>query len=243
MRIEVDDDMSPPSEIIRNPQSAIRNRPIRVVIADDHPVVRDGLRLTIERSGENIMVVGEASNGMEVLEMTKTKAADVFILDITMPNLNGIETARELLKKSPAAKVLILSLHATKAMVEEALAAGARGYLTKEMATHTVVEAVTEVQAGRYYLCPMVAHFVVEAGFIGRRGARQRGAVRVGLTGQERKVLQLIAEGLSSKEIAAMLDLSANTIHAHRNSVMAKLNLHKQADLVHYAIKAGIAKL
>ena len=142
-----------------------------------------------------------------------------------------------------AAKVIILSLHSTKAMVEAALAAGARGYLTKEMATRTVVEAVTEVHAGRYYLCPTVAHFVVEAGFIRRKGPRLRGAAPVGLTGQERKVLQLIAEGHSNKEIAALLNLSANTIHVHRNSVMAKLNLHKQADLVHYAIKAGIAKL
>ena len=235
--------MNRPSEIIRLPQSAIRNRPIRVVIADDHPVVRDGLRLTIERSGKAIVVVGEASDGMEVLKTARTKPADVFVLDITMPNLNGIETARELLKRSRAAKVIMLSLHSTKAMVEESLAAGARGYLTKEMATRTVVEAVTEVHAGRYYICPIVAHFVVEAGFIGKKGSRQRGALPVGLTGQERKVLQLIAEGHSNKEIAALLGLSTNTIHAHRNSVMAKLNLHKLADLVHYAIKTGIAML
>ena len=137
----------------------------------------------------------------------------------------------------------MLSLHSSKAMVQESLAAGARGYLTKEMATRTVVEAVTEVQAGRYYLCPMVAHFVVEAGRMKDKGSRKRGAAPLALTGQERKVLQLIAEGHSSKEIAALLDLSPNTIHAHRNSVMAKLNIHKQADLVHYAIKAGIAKL
>ena len=234
--------MTPQSAIRNNPQSAIR-RPIRVVIADDHPVVRDGLRLTIERSGKDIVVVGEAADGVEVLKLARTKPADVFILDITMPNLNGIETARELLKRARTAKVIILSLHSTKAMVEESPAAGARGYLTKEMATRTVVEAVTEVHAGHYYLCPMVAHFVVEAGFIGGKGSRQRGAIRVGLTGQERKVLQLIAEGHSNKEIAGMLDLSVNTIHAHRNSVMVKLSLHKQADLVHYAIKAGIAKL
>ena len=216
---------------------------IRVVIADDHPVVRDGLRLTIERSGQPIVIVGEASDGMEVLKAARTRPADVFILDITMPNLNGIEAARELLKWSPAAKFIMLSLHSTKAMVEESLAAGARGYLTKEMATRTVVEAVTEVHAGRYYLCPMVAHFVVEAGFIGKKGSRQRGAAPLGLSGQERKVLQLIAEGHSSKEIAALLDVSVNTVHAQRNSVMAKLNIHKQADLVRYAIKAGIAKL
>jgi len=235
--------MSPPSETIRNPQSAIRNRPIRVIIADDHPVVRDGLRLTIERSGQDIVVVGEASDGMEALKMARTRRADVFILDITMPNLNGIETARELLKRSPAAKVIMLSLHDTKAMVEEALAAGARGYLTKEMATRNVVEAVTEVHAGRYYLCPRIAHFVVEAGLMGKKGMRKRGAAPVALTGQERKVLQLIAEGHSNKEVAALLDRSVNTIHAHRNRVMAKLSIHKQAELVHYAIKAGLAKL
>ena len=216
---------------------------IRVVIADDHPVVRDGLRMAIERSGKDIVVVGEASDGMEVLTMAGTVHPDVFILDITMPNMNGIETARELRKRSPGTKVIILSLHDTKAMVEEALAAGARGYLTKEMATRNVVEAVTEVHAGHYYLCPAIAHFIVETGLMGKKGVRKRGAVPVALTGQERKVLQLIAEGRSTKEIAAVLHLSVHTIHAHRNNMMAKLNVHKQSGLVRYALKAGIAKL
>ena len=216
---------------------------IRVIIADDHPVVRDGLRLTIERSGKDIVVGGEASDGMEVLKMAGTTPADVFILDITMPNMNGIETARELLKRFPAAKVIMLSLHDTKTMVEEALAAGARGYLAKEMATRNVVEAVIDVHAGRYYLCPQVAHFVVETGLMARKGPRKRGGAPVALTAQERKVLQLIAEGRSNKEIGATLNASVNTIHAHRNSVMAKLNIHKQADLIRYAIRAGIAKL
>ena len=216
---------------------------IRVVIADDHPVVRDGLRMTIERSGKDIVVVGEASDGMEVLTMAATRPADVFILDVTMPNMNGIDTARELLKRSPGAKIIMLSLHDTKAMVEEALAAGARGYLTKEMVTRTVVEAVAEVHAGGYYLCPKIAHFVVEAGLMGKEASRKRGAASVALSGQERKVLQLIAEGHSNKEIAVLLGGSLNTIHAHRNRVMAKLNLHKQTELVRYAIKAGIAKL
>jgi DNA-binding NarL/FixJ family response regulator len=216
---------------------------IRVVIADDHPVVRDGLRLTIERSGRDIVVAAEASNGMEVLKMARTRPADVYILDITMPNMNGIETTRELLKRSPAAKIIVLSLHDTKGMVEEALAAGARGYLTKELATRTVVEAVIEVHAGRYFLCPRIAHFIVEAGLMGKKFSRERRAGHVALTGQQRKVLQLAAEGHSNKEIAAMLDLSVNTVHTHRNGVMAKLNIHKQADLILYAIRAGIAKL
>jgi DNA-binding NarL/FixJ family response regulator len=157
--------------------------------------------------------------------------------------MNGIETARELLKRYPAAKIIMLSLHDTKAMVEAALGVGARGYLTKEMATRHVVEAVIEVHAGRYYLCPKIAHFVVDAGLIGEKRVRKRGSATVVLTGQEKKVLQLIAEGQSNKEIAVTMNLSVNTIHVHRNNVMAKLNIHKQADLVRYAIKAGIAKL
>ncbi len=216
---------------------------IRIVIADNHPVVRDGLRLAIERSGKDIVIVGEASDGMEVLKMVGARPPDVFILDIIMLNLNGIETARELRKKFPGAKIIMLSLHDTKAMVEEALVAGARGFLTKETATSNVVDAVAEVHAGRYYLSPAIAHFVVEAGLPGEKKSRKRGAAPVALTGQERKVLQLIAEGHSTKEVAAMLELSVNTIHTHRSQLMAKLNMHKQTDLVHYAIKAGIAKL
>jgi DNA-binding NarL/FixJ family response regulator len=217
--------------------------PIRVFIVDDHPVVREGLRMTMERSEKDMVVVGEASDGMALLKAAATIPADVYILDITMPNMNGIEAARELLKRCPTAKVIMLSLHDTKAMVEEALAAGARGYLTKEMATRNVVEAVIEVHAGRYYLCPKVAHFIVEAGRKAGKGRRKPGSAPAALTGREKRVLQLIAEGHSNKEIAAMLELSVNTIHVHRNNLMAKLNIHKQADLVCYALKAGIAKL
>jgi two-component system, NarL family, response regulator NreC len=216
---------------------------IRVVIADDHPVVRDGLRLAIERSGKDIVIVGEASDGMAFLEMARTKPSDVFILDITMPKMNGIETARELLRKFPGAKIIVMSLHDTRAMVEAALEIGVRGYLTKETATRNVVDAVTAVQAGGYYFSPAIAHYLVEAGPMGKKGLRKPRAATVMLTGQERKVLQLVAEGRSSKEVASELGLSFNTVHAHRSHLMAKLSLHKQSDLVHYAIKAGIAKL
>jgi two-component system, NarL family, response regulator NreC len=215
---------------------------IRVALADDHPVVRDGLRMTMERSGKDILVVGEAGDGLEVLKSAEGWSADVYILDITMPNLNGIETARELLRQHPGARIIMLSLHDTKIMVEGALAAGARGYLTKETATRNVVEAVMEVSAGHFYLCPRVSHFIVEAGLGGKKSLRKGELVAL-LTRQERKVLQLIAEGQSNKEIAARLNLSGNTIHAHRNAIMAKLDIHKQADLVRYAIKAGISKL
>lgn len=214
---------------------------IRVFIADDHPIVRDGLRMTIERNGEDMVMVGEASDGMEVLEAAKKTPADVYVLDITMPNMNGIETARELLKLSPSVKIIILSLYDTKVMVDAALDAGVHGYLTKETGTRNLVDAIREVCAGHYYLSPNIAHYLVEG--LNKKKKSSQAPVSIQLTGQERKVLQLIAEGQSNKEIADKLDLSANTIHAHRNNVMAKLNIHKQADLVRYALKEGIAKL
>ena len=158
---------------------------IRVFIADDHPVVRAGLRLTIERSGKDIVIVGEASDGFEVLEFAKTESADIFILDITMPNLNGIETARMLFDRRPAAKVIMLSLHHAKALVEESLIAGAQGYLTKEMASQYVVEAVMEVCAGRRYFCPIVAHYAIREDLMKGKAKRKRGELSVGLTAQE----------------------------------------------------------
>ena len=215
---------------------------IRVVIADDHPVVREGLRLKIESGGKDITIVGEASDGREVLKIVKTRFADVAILDIVMPNMNGIETVRQLVKEAPATKAIILSLHDTKPMVVAALEAGAQGYLTKDMAVQNVIEAVREVYAGRCYLSPRIAHFVVEDVLKGKKGARKASSAPA-LTAQEMRVLQLIAEGHSNKNIAAILGLSFNTIHAHRNHLAAKLDIHKETDLVHYAVKEGIAKL
>lgn len=214
--------------------------PIRVMIADDHPLVRLGLRSSIERSGKDVQVVAEAADGVEVLAMAAKTPADVYVLDISMPERNGIDTMRELIGRDASTKVIILSFHSSQAMVEQAMTAGARGYLTKETATQTVVDAIEQVYAGRFYLSPDIAHFVVD-GYLGRK-PRKRGSAPVALTGQERKVLQLIAEGHSNKEIATLLGVAENTVHTHRNHVMAKLDLHKQADLVRYAVREGIAK-
>lgn len=218
------------------------DHPIRVVVADDHPVVRDGLRLTVEREAPDIDVTAEAGDGRSVLEFARTGCADVYILDITMPDLNGLETARRLLKMDAGVRVIILSLHATRAFVEEALQIGARGYLLKESATTDVIDAVRAVHAGDFFLSPGVSHFVVD-GFLKKRRSSRRGERTPGLTSREREVLQLIAEGLASKEIAARLGLSVNTVRVHRTNLMAKLALHKETDLVRYAVKAGIAKL
>lgn len=216
---------------------------IRVVIADDHPVVRDGLRLTIERSRKDIVVVGEATDGIELLRTVKTIPADVYIVDVTMPKRNGIEAARELLRKRPSARIIMLSLHDTQALVEEAFRVGAHGYLTKDTATRNIVDAVTEVHAGRFYLSPSIAHFFVRAGRQAGRSSTSGAGASARLTAQEKKVLQLIAEGHSTKEIAGILGLAVNTVHAHRNRIMAALGIHRQAHLIRYAIREGIAKL
>jgi DNA-binding NarL/FixJ family response regulator len=213
------------------------------MIADDHPIVRDGLRMTLERSEKDIVVVGEASDGVEVVRKAEETPADIYILDVTMPNMNGLEAARALLKKRPRTKIIMLSLHDTRAMVEEALAVGARGYLTKDTATRNVADAVVDVHAGRFYVSPSIMQYVVEAGQKGGKGDRKRGGAASELTGQERRVLQLIAEGQSNKEIGVTLGVATNTVHAHRTNLMQKLDLHKQTDLVRYAIREGIAKL
>ena len=215
---------------------------IRVIIADDHPVVLAGLRLTIEKSAEDIDIIGEALNGRAVLEIAADQRADVYVLDITMPDLNGIDTARRLLKIHPDAKIIILSLHDTKAFVEQALECGAKGYIVKETATQDVIEAIREVSRGNFFLSPSISHFLVNQ-FLDKNDHCTRSQNTVKLTSRERQVLQLIAEGHTSKEIAGQLDIAENTVHVHRNSLMSKLGIHKETDLVRYAVKAGIAKL
>jgi DNA-binding NarL/FixJ family response regulator len=215
---------------------------IRVLIADDHPLVRDGLRFAIERNGKVIEVVGEASDGLEALRAAEKTPVDVFILDITMPRLNGLETTRELIKRSSAHKIIILSFHDSETIVEEAMRIGARGYLTKETASHNVVEAITRVYAGDYYLSPDITYVLVENI---RRGRKEPGYSKriITITRQERLVLQLIAEGRTTKEIAVHWGRTVNTVQSHRKNLMAKLNIHKDTDLVRYAIREGILKL
>lgn len=222
---------------------------IRVFLADDHPVVRDGLRLSIERSGCPVSIVGEASDGLELLRRAGRCAPDVFIVDIAMPGKNGIEATRELLEKRPDARVIMLSLHDTKGMVETALAAGACGYLTKENASRCVVEAVTTVHAGRRYLCSKAARWLRAGGAARRKPGERTGAApqpsarMQALTRQQRRVLEFIADGRSNKEMAALLGVSVHTIHTHRNHLMAKLGIHRQAGLVRFAIHAGLTPL
>lgn len=215
---------------------------IRVVLADDHPVVRAGLRAVIEKSKEDIAIVDEAVNGIEVLAIAEKNAVDVYLLDVEMPHLNGIETAERLLKKDPKAKIIILSIHDSRIFVHRALRCGVKGYILKESAIEEVTKAIQEVFKGRFFLSPGISNYIVD-GFLGKIGAGKDKSVGDGLTKREREVLQLIGEGYTSKEIAPKLNLYLNTVQVHRRNLMHKLNIHKQADLIRYTIKEGISKL
>jgi DNA-binding NarL/FixJ family response regulator len=215
---------------------------IRVIIVDDHPVVRDGLRFCIEHSGQDIQVIAEAGDGQALLDLPGPGRADVYIMDVTMPVMNGIEATRELLRRDPMARVIMLSLHSSSSVVGEALRAGARGFLTKESATRVAVEAIQAVHQGRYFLDPDIAHYVVQGFLGGDRGEDGTKQAADLLTPRERRVLQLVAEGHSNKEIAAALEISINTVHKHRKNLMAKLDIHDQVGLVRFAFREMIAK-
>lgn len=212
---------------------------IKIILADDHSIVRDGIRAVVEKKGEGIQISGEAANGLEVLKLASSKPADVYILDISMPLLNGIETTSRLRAQDPQAKVIILSMHDDRTFVERALRNGAKGYILKETATQEIVEGIREVHHGRYYLTPRISSYLVE-NFLEKEPQEQ--AVSV-LSSRERGILQLFAEGFASKEIAEQLDLSLHTVHVHKNNIMKKLNIHRQTDMIKFAIKEGIIEL
>lgn len=215
---------------------------IEVIIADDHAVVRDGIKAVVERIGKDIKIIGEAENGNEVLEMANNKRkADVYVVDISMPILNGIETADRLMKMDPRSKIIILSMHDNRTFVEKALKCGVKGYILKEYATEEIVHAIREVYMGRVFLSPKVSKFIVQV-FLGKRGNYRQSKKVVDLTKRERQILQLIAEGFTSKEIARQLNLSSNTVRVHRTNIMRKLDIHNQAGLIRFALKEGISQ-
>jgi len=215
---------------------------IRIVLADDHVVVRSGLKAVIEKLSTDMEVVGQVSDGEELVTYAREhdKETDVYVVDISMPLLNGIEATAKIIKLNPAAKIIILSMYDDRVSVEKSLKAGAKGYLVKVSSAYDIVEAINEVSQGKFYLCNKVSKYVVQ-GFLDKKQHRKNKGG--GLTPKEREVLQLIAEGHSSKQIAQHFNLSLNTIHVHRNNIMRKLGIHKQAELVRFALKEGIAQL
>ena len=208
-----------------------------IVLADDHRIVRQGLRALL--AGEaDFEVVGEADDGREALELVRRLNPDVLVLDLMMPGLNGLEVARQLPKQSPGVRVVVLSMYDDEGFVLEALANGVSAYVLKDSNSSDLIQAVREASAGRRYLSPPLSDRVIESYLqLAKVGTMDKHET---LTTREREVLQLSAEGHTNSEIAARLGISTRTAETHRSRLMHKLGLHTQADLIRYALRRGI---
>jgi DNA-binding NarL/FixJ family response regulator len=207
------------------------------MLVEDHTVMREALHSLLE-SKEDLLVVGEASSGREALSIAEQTAPDVIILDINIPELNGIDVTRQLTYRSPQARILGLSVHEKGRMVTEMIKAGASGYVPKSCASRELLDGIRTVASGKMYISPQVLGDVVESGM--RPPSDEKDNIFSALSEREREVLQLIAEGHSTKEIGDVLCLSVPTIHTHRQNIMKKLKARSIADLVRYAIREGI---
>ena len=207
---------------------------LRILLADDHPILRSGLRTLLEARG--MTVIAEASNGHEAIQSVRTLEPDIAILDIGMPGLNGADTARLLAREAPQVKVILLTVHSDDAYVVEALRAGVKGYVLKSQATEDLLEAIEAVLSGAVYLSPALAPVSLERL---TTGFTARGQV---LTPREREVLQLIAEGHTTKEVGSVLGISAKTAETHRTRIMLKLDVHETAGLVRHAVRMGLVQ-
>jgi DNA-binding NarL/FixJ family response regulator len=212
----------------------------KILIADDHKIVRDGLRSLLENE-MNLSVLGEADNGRTAVELAKELQPDVVIMDITMPGLNGIEATKQIRDAVPRTKVIALSMHTDRRFVSEVLRMGASGYLLKDCAFEELSNAIRSVLANRTYLSSQIADVVLKD-YV-RLVAKKELSVFGILTAREREVLQMIAEGSSTKEIAAALKISAKTVETYRLRIMEKLNVHSIAELTKYAIRQGLTSL
>ena len=214
-------------------------RKIRVILADDHAVVRQGFRRILEESPA-LEVVGEAGSGAEAVRLALEKQPDVAVLDLTMPGgISGIEAARQITAKAPQVRILILSMHSEEAYLVESFEAGACGYLLKDSIDFELVQAVQAVYKGNSFLSSTLTSNVLEDYLEYSRSKRSRNRLRV-LTDREREVLCLVAEGKSNKEISQLLNLSQNTVETHRARCMEKLGLHNTAEMVLYAVRKGL---
>jgi DNA-binding NarL/FixJ family response regulator len=205
---------------------------IRIVLADDHEIVRQGFRALLEREG--FEVVGEATNGREAVQMARAQNPDVAVLDLVMPLLNGVDAAIEILQTCTRTRVILLTMHTEEHQIVAALRVGIRGYLVKTQAAEDLVQAIREVVRGEVYLSPGVSRVVVDAYLAGSNAPSDP------LTPRERQVLQLVAEGKTSKEIAVLLELTPKTAESYRTRIMEKLDIHETAGLVRYAIRQGL---
>jgi DNA-binding NarL/FixJ family response regulator len=219
-------------------ETLVDKKAIRILLADDHNIMRRGLRLLLERQA-GFEVVAEAADGREAAERAEATRPDVVVLDIAMPNMSGIEAAQRIRAVLPQAAIVILSMHSDEGYVLRALKAGAKGYLLKDSAESDLIEAIKAVSEGKAFFSPEISKILVED-YV--RDMRKRGAEDSYelLTAREREILHLLAEGKSNKDIATLLDLSLYTVETHRRNLQDKLNLHSLAELILYAVRKGV---
>ena len=213
---------------------------MRILIADDHGIVREGLKSLIEQQPD-MEVIGEAKDGNTAVQLTKELSPDVVIMDVSMPNLNGVEATKYIIQHKPDVKVILLSMHTDSHIVKESLKAGASGYVLKSYLFDELLNALKAVQANGYYLSPRITGVIVES----YRAEQQVDALLESqkLSARERQILQIIAEGRTIKEIAQILHISSKTADANRRRIMNKLNIFNTADLTKYAIREGLTSL
>jgi DNA-binding NarL/FixJ family response regulator len=212
---------------------------MRILLADDHSLVRAGIRSLLEKVS-GVDVVGEASNGREALELIKTELPDLVLMDVAMKDLGGLEALPRVTKNFPSVKVIILSAHANEEYVIRALRSGAAGYMLKDAATLELQLAINSVAQGKTYLSPSISRAVID-NYLERVGSSSSPIEQ--LTARQREILQLIAEGKNTKEIAGTLEISVKTVEAHRLQLMARLGIHDVPGLVRYAIRSGLVSL
>jgi len=209
--------------------------PVRILLADDHQIVRQGLKALLEQKG--FVVAGEAADGYEALRLAREVQPDLALLDLAMPLINGVNAAREILREFPKMKVILLTMHTEEHYVLDALQAGVTGYVMKTDAASDLAHAINDVLGGSTYLSSKVSRAIVQAYL------ENKGLTIDPLTPREREVLQLIAEGKTTKEVAALLGISVKTAEAHRTKIMSKLGMHGIAGLVRYAIRRGMIEV
>ena len=220
-------------------KKAAEEKKVSVLIADDHVIVREGLRVLLEEHGD-IAIVGEASNGQEAVELSKALNPEIVLMDIAMPLLDGIEATSHIKQANPDTKVLALTMYTTEEYVLRMLKAGASGYLVKTSTPDDLIAAIEAVRAGEVFLSPSVSHVVLRD-YLRRTDEKQDGIDL--LTPREKEVLQLVAEGHTNRQTAELLGVSVKTVNIHRTNIMTKLDIHKVAGLVRYAIGKGMIKL
>jgi DNA-binding NarL/FixJ family response regulator len=213
---------------------------VRIIIADDHKIMRDGLRSLIEKE-DDMTIIAEAENGRQAVKYTFEQQPDIIIMDLAMPDMNGIEATRQIIEKSQNTKVIALSMHSDRQFVAGMFKAGASGYLLKDCASDELIKAIRTIQLNRTYLSQDITGILVKEYVSISSRAEEYGLKE--LTDREREVLQLIAEGHSTKQIADKLFISIKTVEAHRANIMSKLDLHTLPELTKYAIRSGLTSL